>query len=79
MLRPAATSPGSETKAYKNANGKCQPSIGSSVHVVESFDGSGILPDPDVLVQEVVEDLEAALEQFREIAADLAGRYETRK
>jgi len=25
-----------------------------------------------VLVQEIVEDLEAALEQFREIAADLA-------
>jgi type I restriction enzyme M protein len=29
------------------------------------------LPDPDVLAQEIVEDLEAALEQFREIAADL--------
>ena len=33
------------------------------------------LPDPDVLAQEIVEDLEAALEQFREIAADL-GRNE---
>jgi len=29
------------------------------------------LPDPDVLAQEIVEDLEAALEQFREIAVDL--------
>jgi type I restriction enzyme M protein len=29
------------------------------------------LPDADVLAQEIVEDLEAALEQFREIAADL--------
>jgi hypothetical protein len=29
------------------------------------------IPDPDVLVQEIVEDLEAALEQFREIANDL--------
>ncbi len=29
------------------------------------------LPDPGVLVQEIVEDLEAALEQFREIAEDL--------
>jgi len=28
-------------------------------------------PDPDVLAQEIVEDLEAALEQFREIASDL--------
>jgi hypothetical protein len=27
--------------------------------------------DPDVLPQEIVEDLEAALEQFREIAEDL--------
>ena len=37
------------------------------------------VPDPDVLVQGILEDLEAALGQFREIAADLAGRYETRK
>jgi type I restriction enzyme M protein len=29
------------------------------------------LPDPDVLAAEIVEDLEAALEQFREIATDL--------
>ena len=28
--------------------------------------------DPDVLAQEIVEDLEAALEQFREISADLS-------
>jgi len=31
------------------------------------------LPDPDVLAQEIVEDLEAALEQFGEIATDLGG------
>jgi hypothetical protein len=30
------------------------------------------LPDGDVLAQDIVEDLEAALEQFREIALDLA-------
>ena len=30
-------------------------------------------PDPDVLAQEVVEDFEAALEQFREITTDLGG------
>ncbi len=29
------------------------------------------LPDPDVLALEIVEDLEAALEQFSEIAGDL--------
>jgi type I restriction enzyme M protein len=28
-------------------------------------------PDPDVLTHEIVEDLEAALEQFREMAMDL--------
>jgi len=35
---------------------------------------SDSLPDPDVLAQEIDEDLEAALEQFREIATDL-GTY----
>ena len=37
----------------------------------ESLEESDNLPDPDVLAQEIVEDLEAALEQFREIATDL--------
>ena len=37
----------------------------------ESLSDSDNLPDPDVLAQEIVDDLEAALEQFREIAADL--------
>jgi hypothetical protein len=33
------------------------------------------LPDPDVLAQEIVEDLEVAREQFREIAAqEIAAR-----
>ena len=41
----------------------------------ESLEESDNLPDPDVLAQEIVEDLEAALEQFREIATDL-GRNE---
>ena len=41
---------------------------------------SGNLPDPDVLAQEIVEDLEAALEQFREIAAGLGSeRVESEK
>ena len=34
----------------------------------ESLEEADNLPDPDVLAQEIVEDLEAALEQFREIA-----------
>ena len=37
----------------------------------DSLEDSENLPDPDVLAQEIVENLEAALEQFRGIAADL--------
>jgi type I restriction enzyme M protein len=39
----------------------------------ESLSESENLPDPDVLAAEIVEDLEAALEQFREMAGDLGG------
>jgi hypothetical protein len=42
----------------------------------KSLEDSDNLPDPDVLAREIVDDLEAALEQFREIATDL-GRTET--
>ena len=42
----------------------------------ESLEESDNLPDPEVLAQEIVEDLEAALEQFREIATDLGGKQE---
>jgi len=38
----------------------------------KSLEDSENLPDPGILAQEIVEDLEAALEQFREIAEDLA-------
>ena len=37
----------------------------------ESLEELDNLPDSNFLVQKIVEDLEAALEQFREIAADL--------
>jgi type I restriction enzyme M protein len=37
----------------------------------ESLEESDNLPEPSVLAQEIVEDLETALEQFREIAEDL--------
>jgi hypothetical protein len=37
----------------------------------ESLEESDNLPDVDILAREIVEDLEAALEQFREIVADL--------
>ncbi len=38
----------------------------------ESLADSDNLPPPDVIAQEIVDDLEAALEQFRLIAGDLA-------
>jgi type I restriction enzyme M protein len=43
----------------------------------ESLEDSANLPAPDVIAAEIVEDLEAALEQFAEIAGDLdtAGRH----
>ena len=37
----------------------------------ESLEESENLPDPDVLAEEIVGDLEAALEQFRQIVEDL--------
>jgi type I restriction enzyme M protein len=37
----------------------------------ESFEDSANLPDPDVIAAEIVEDLEAALQQFAAIAQDL--------
>ena len=37
----------------------------------ESLEDSANLPDPDTIAQEIVDDLEAALSQFAEIAADL--------
>jgi type I restriction enzyme M protein len=39
----------------------------------ESLVDTADLPEPDVLAADIVEDLQAALEQFREIAEDLAG------
>ena len=41
----------------------------------ESLEESDNLAEPDVLAQEIVEDLEADIEQFRDIATDL-GRNE---
>jgi hypothetical protein len=37
----------------------------------ESLEDSANLPPPDVIAQEIVEDLEAALQQFAAIANDL--------
>lgn len=42
----------------------------------ESLEGADTLPDPDVLAQSIVEDLQAALEQFAAIASDLGGDTE---
>jgi type I restriction enzyme M protein len=37
----------------------------------DSLEDSANLPDPDVIALEIAEDLEAALDQFSQIAADL--------
>jgi type I restriction enzyme M protein len=37
----------------------------------ESLEDSANLPDPDLIAEEIADDLEAALEQFAAIAADL--------
>jgi type I restriction enzyme M protein len=37
----------------------------------ESLEDSANLPPPDIIAAEIVEDLQAALSQFAEIAADL--------
>jgi type I restriction enzyme M protein len=37
----------------------------------ESLEDSSNLPDPDIIAAEIVEDLEAALQQFAAIASDL--------
>ncbi|MBU6422113.1 MAG: N-6 DNA methylase, partial [Gammaproteobacteria bacterium] len=44
-----------------------------------SLSESDNLPPPDVIAQEIVDDLEAALEQFRLITSDLAGSATTDK
>ena len=48
------------------------PSLDISWLRDEILEESDKLRDPDVLAQEIVEDVEAALQQFREIAADLS-------
>jgi type I restriction enzyme M protein len=40
----------------------------------ESLEASDNLPDPDVIAAEIIEDLQAALEQFSAIYADLSAR-----
>jgi len=40
----------------------------------ESLEDSANLPEPDVIAAEIAEDLEAALDQFSQIASDLARR-----
>jgi type I restriction enzyme M protein len=40
----------------------------------ESLDATDNLPDPDIIAADIIEDLQAALEQFAAIQTDLAGR-----
>jgi len=45
----------------------------------ESLEDSANFPAPEVIAADIMEDLEAALEQFREIANDLGADIVTRK
>ena len=40
----------------------------------KSLEDSAVLEDPDIIAEEIADDLEAALEQFSTIAADLRSR-----
>ena len=42
-----------------------------------TLDAVANFPNPDIIAQEIVDDLEAALEQFRLIANDLGGETST--
>jgi hypothetical protein len=55
-----------EVFGNEDSAGEGQTYLGETI-----ADASGDLPDPDVLALEIVEDLQAALEQFSEIAEDL--------
>ena len=44
----------------------------------ESLEDTANLPEPDVLAAEIVEDLQAALEQFSEIAEDVTCPFATK-
>ena len=45
----------------------------------ESMEDTASLPPPDVIAEEIVEDLRAALEQLEEIAADFTAEPTTRQ
>ena len=45
----------------------------------ESLEDSANLPAPDIIADEIVDDLEAVLEQFAEIAEDLGERHVRQK
>ena len=45
----------------------------------KSLEDSESLPDPGILAQNIVEDLEAALEQFRKIAEDLGKKNDEKR
>lgn len=42
----------------------------------ESLEDSANLPDPDIIAEEIVEDLQAALVQFAAISADLQSGHD---
>ncbi len=66
---PTAAGASTTTTSWSPATRPASTSSGSGTTSLADSDN---LPPPDVIAQEIVEDLEAALEQFRLIEADLA-------
>jgi type I restriction enzyme M protein len=58
----------------KLASARDNPSLDISWLKDDSLEDSDNLPAPDIIAQEIVDDLEAALEPFRLIASDLGSK-----
>ena len=85
---PASTSSGAETKASKNPTGEDRAAKKPPFKPFNTFQPFKSLKalrapendtNPEILAQEVVEDLEAALEQFRESPGIFAADVLTKK
>jgi len=68
-LKRSASTTSSPVTIQKTADGKVNFDIVWLKD--ESLEDGADLPDPDVIAAEIVDDLQAALAQFAEIAADL--------
>ena len=72
MTLPAATTPRTMTSASERFDSFAYEDLLDIFWLNdESLEDSANLPDPDVIAAEIMEDLQAALDQFSLIAGDL--------